>query len=178
MWFHIWVHTPYVKACVIAAHFSRTVWKQIHTPYPPPSFFISPSFSILLPPLCLCPWWPSCLGGLSDRADPCAWAEVNLLMVSILLLLWQAFLRSADVSWCSCRGRVDWGELVCVSVCVCVCVSVERGDMWNIWEYLCTSSAAWRLVDTSVETQVCSTAVQHKYTDAALGHWHTYQSMH
>lgn len=47
------------------------------------------------------------LGGPSDRSDPCAWADVNSLMVSVLLPLRQAFLCSADVSHYSCRGRVE-----------------------------------------------------------------------
>lgn len=111
------------------------------------------------------------LGGLSDRADPCAWADVNSLMVSVLLLLWQAFLCSADASRCPCRGRLDWGELVCV---YSMCVSGEGGNL----EYLGISLYFQGCLKTSRHQcrNTGSTAVQRTCTDAALGHWHTYQS--
>lgn len=49
IWLHNWVRTPYVKACVISAHFSGTVWKEIATLLPlPPFFFLSALFHSLL----------------------------------------------------------------------------------------------------------------------------------
>lgn len=150
MWLHKWVRTPYVKACVISAHFSRTVWKEIATLLSslPLFFSLSPSFALLLPPLCLCPWWPSCWVVCLTALTPCAWADVNSLMVSVLLLLWQAFLHSADVRRAPAEVERTEGSRR-------ACVSAERGgNIWNIWEHLCTSSAARKLVGTSVEAQV------------------------
>jgi len=79
------------------------------------------------------------LGGPSDRADPCAWADVNLLMVCVLLLLWQAL---SVLSWWEHGLLQRWSEWsagshMCgwVGVCVGVCVWVfqrRRGIFGSI----------------------------------------------
>lgn len=70
MQLHNCVHTPYVKACVISAHFSSNVWKKIAALLRPPLFPQS-LFRCLLCVFVLddqaigwsvCPHWPLCLG--------------------------------------------------------------------------------------------------------------------
>lgn len=142
-------HTVCKSLCHLSTFRQDRLKGDSHTPFLPPTFFsLSPSFALLLPPLCLCPWWPSywvvCLTALT----PCAWADVNSLMVSVLLLLWQAFLHSADVRRAPAEVERTEGSRP-------ACVSAERGgNTWNIWEHRCTSSAAWKLVGTSVDAQV------------------------
>lgn len=54
-------HTVCKSLCHLSTFQQDCLKGDSHAPFLPPSFFsLSPSFSLLLPPLCLCPWWPSC----------------------------------------------------------------------------------------------------------------------
>lgn len=78
-------HTICKSLCHLSTFQQDCLKGDSRTPSLPPSlpsFFLAPSSIPSSVPLSL---MTKRLGGLSDRADPCAWADVNSLMVSVML---------------------------------------------------------------------------------------------